>query len=377
MIDIYHDLDRFWIIQSYKEECLALGSSSKGKLLPYYHLLHEHSESLHHFYSSSSTFTYDNSIKTITETEPIAKCIEELSLKQRHVKIRQVDCHSTVGSSVVVQVCGEVSSTSINNVQSQPFMKRFVQTFVLTSANNSDQKYYAHNDIFQKDELNTSLTTKIAPPVTPVVEQTLKLKSYLDAIGKKKKLQQLLQQKINQQKQQTQSNKSNKQQQKSAKASGNNNANRTTRGHPQDTNNYYDDSWYYGNGEDGYLSIGYRDDQEVFAGNLSTQVAKKTNLLLVRIVNAGSQVGAANFAFVVCQSIEMAKALVADHENLLKTQKINVEAKKRRPFPHTFRPTYSTAASPTSYQSIDCPASFYNQSAYYEGVSTRDVRVAG
>ncbi|CAF1290899.1 unnamed protein product [Rotaria sordida] len=117
--------------------------------IPYYHLLHEHPKSLHRFYSSSSTFTYDNPIQTITGTEAIAKCIEELSLKQRHVKIRQVDCHSTFGSSVVVQVCGEISSTSINNLQSQPFMKHFVQTFVLTSADNFEQKYYVHNDILR------------------------------------------------------------------------------------------------------------------------------------------------------------------------------------------------------------------------------------
>ena len=68
------------------------------------------------------------------------------------------------------------------------------------------------------------------------------------------------------------------------------------------------------------------------------------SLLLVRIGNTGSQVGAANFAFVVCESIEMAQNIVADRERLLKTQKINVEAKKRRPFPHTFRPNYPTAS---------------------------------
>ncbi|CAF1290890.1 unnamed protein product [Rotaria sordida] len=184
-------------------------------------------------------------------------------------------------------------------------------------------------------------------------------------LEKKKKLQQLLQQKINQQQQTQYQNKSNKQQEKAAKASENNNTNRATRSHPEDMNNYYYDSWYYGNGEEDYLSTGYTDDQEVFVGNLSIQVAKNevklSILLLVRIGNTGSQVGAENFAFVVCQY-----------------NKINVEEKKkRRPFPHTFRPTYSTAASPTSYQSIDCPASFYNQSAYYEGVPTRDARVAG
>ena len=73
----------------------------------------------------------------------------------------------------------------------------------------------------------------------------------------------------------------------------------------------------------------------------------------------------------------MAKAIVADHDNLLNTQKINVEAKKRRPFPHTFRPTYPTAALPTSYQSTGYPASFYHQAVYYESVPTRGTRRGG
>lgn len=73
--------------------------------------------------------------------------------------------------------------------------------------------------------------------------------------------------------------------------------------------------------------------------------------MLIRIGNTGTQIGKANFAFVVCQSIEMAKAIITDHETLLKSHQINVEAKKRRPFPHTFYPTYPTAASPTNFQS--------------------------
>src|SRR5271155_5705261 len=86
--------------------------------------------------------------KTLTGIENISKRIEELSLKQRHVKIRQVDYHSTVGSSVVVQVCGEISTTSIIDNQT-PIMKRFVQTFVLAPTDNAKQKYYVHNDIFR------------------------------------------------------------------------------------------------------------------------------------------------------------------------------------------------------------------------------------
>ena len=82
-------------------------------------------------------------------------------------------------------------------------------------------------------------------------------------------------------------------------------------------------------------------------------------LLLIRIGNTGSQVGAANFAFVVCDSIEMAKAVVADHDNFLNNHQVNIEAKKRRPFAHTFRPTYPTAASPTNYQSTGYPAAYY------------------
>jgi hypothetical protein len=77
----------------------------------------------------------------------------------------------------------------------------------------------------------------------------------------------------------------------------------------------------------------------------------------------------------------MAKAIVADHENLLKNQHVNVEAKKRRPFPHTFRPTYPTAASPTNYQSTGYPASFYenlSSAPFYDGgVSGRGTRRGG
>ncbi|CAF1007945.1 unnamed protein product [Rotaria sordida] len=444
----------------------------KAFVVQYYRLLHEHPESLHRFFSVSSTFMHDDPTKTVTGIEAIAKRIEELSLKQRHVKIRQVDCHLTVGSSIVIQVCGEISPTPVTDTQPQPIMKRFVQTFVLTPADNSKQKYYVHNDIFRyqdspatiltndnntktsmtttnnnevasfetqpvtitsptvietpiaplasssveffdntivekkddKSETTTSSVANITPPVTPIVEQTksqekeqtTKPKSYRDAIGKKEKPATTSAESqptsatttTTATATGTKSNKSNKQQKKASKASGNNNNNNraAARGHPQDANDYYDDSWYYGTGEEGYLSTGYTDDQEIFVGNLSAQVTENEihelfrpygSLLLVRIGNTGSQVGAANFAFVVCQSIEMAKAIVADHENLLKTQKINVEAKKRRPFPHTFRPTYPTAASPTSYQSTGYPSSFYNHSPYYEGIATRGARRGG
>lgn len=78
----------------------------------------------------------------------------------------------------------------------------------------------------------------------------------------------------------------------------------------------------------------------------------------------------------------MAKAVVADHENLMKNHQVNVEAKKRRPFPHTFRPTYPTAASPTNYQSTGYPTPYYDQSSaaapfYDGGVSGRGAKRGG
>jgi hypothetical protein len=129
----------------------------KAFVVQYYRLLHEHPESLHRFYSSSSTFMHDDPHKTVNGIENIAKRIEELSLKQRHVKIRQVDCHSTVGASVVVQVCGEISSSPIIDNQT-PIMKRFVQTFVLAPTENAKQKYYVHNDIFRYQDGTTPIS---------------------------------------------------------------------------------------------------------------------------------------------------------------------------------------------------------------------------
>ena len=132
----------------------------KAFVVQYYRLLHEHPESLYRFYSSSSTLMHDDPNKIVTGIEDITKRIEELSFKQRHVKIRQVDCHSTVGSSVVVQVCGEISSTVVPDNQT-PVMKRFVQTFVLAPAENAKQKYYVHNDIFRyQDNQISSITTE-------------------------------------------------------------------------------------------------------------------------------------------------------------------------------------------------------------------------
>ena len=140
----------------------------KAFVVQYYRLLHEHPESLHRFYASSSTFMHDDPTKTVIGTEAIAKRIEQLSLKQRHVKIRQVDCHSTVGASVVVQVCGEISSSSVNDSQASPTMKRFVQTFVLTPTDNAKQKYYVHNDIFRYQDIPL-----VSPSMENADEKTL------------------------------------------------------------------------------------------------------------------------------------------------------------------------------------------------------------
>jgi glucan-binding YG repeat protein len=129
-----------------------------------------------------------------------------------------------------------------------------------------------------KVERNTSSASDITPPVTPAVEQktneekesTSKPKSYRDAIGKKEKPATTSNE--SQPTATAKTTKSNKQQKKASKATSGNN--RATRGHPQDANDYYDDSWYYGTGEDGYLTTGYTDDQEIFVGNLSAQVTE-------------------------------------------------------------------------------------------------------
>ena len=133
----------------------------KSFIVQYYRLLHENPESLNRFYSSLSTLMHDDPNKIVTGLENISKRIEELSLKQRHVKIRQVDCHSTVSSAIVIQVCGEISSIPIINNNQISIMKRFVQTFILVPTPNSKHKYYVHNDIFryQDNTINISSAT--------------------------------------------------------------------------------------------------------------------------------------------------------------------------------------------------------------------------
>jgi hypothetical protein len=136
---------------------------------------------------------------------------------------------------------------------------------------------FSDNIIVKKDDESLddrSSTTNRTPPITPIDEQkkiqekqqSTKPKSYRDAIGKKEKVTT----NDNQSTTETKATKSGKQ--KSSKSASRNA--RTTRGHPQDANDYYDDSWYYGNNEEAYLHTGYTDDQEIFVGNLSAQVTE-------------------------------------------------------------------------------------------------------
>jgi hypothetical protein len=133
---------------------------------------------------------------------------------------------------------------------------------------------FSDNTIAKKDDESVddrSSTTNRTPPITPIDEQEkiqekTKPKSYRDAIGKKEKVTT----NDNQSTTETKTTKSGKQ--KSSKSASRNA--RTTRGHPQDANDYYDDSWYYGSNEEAYLHTGYTDDQEIFVGNLSAQVTE-------------------------------------------------------------------------------------------------------
>ncbi|CAF3511019.1 unnamed protein product [Rotaria sp. Silwood1] len=318
--------------------------------------------------------------------------------KHKPSKIFQLDAYERKILRKLCSLHETQKVASFGTVSAKQTSTSTVETSIIpsssTNTKSSDNIIPKKND---KSKTNTSSIANVTPPATPVneqdktqaKEQSSKPKSYRDAIGKKEK--QVTTQTTNENQSKsaatgTKTSKSGKQ--KSSKLG--NRSTRTMRGYPQDMNDYYDDSWYYRTNEEGYLHTGYTDDQEIFIGNLSAQVTEEEihelfrpygRLLLIRIGNTGSQIGAANFAFVVCQSIEMAKAIVADHENLLKKHQINVEAKKRRPFPHTFRPTYPTAASPTNYQSTGHPASFYEHSSstpfYDGGIPSRGARRGG
>ena len=131
----------------------------------------------------------------------------------------------------------------------------------------------------EKSVIPSSSAANFTPPITPAEEQkkteekdqSTKPKSYRDAIGKKEKITTTDENPAAAAAaSETKATKSAKQK---ASKSANRNA-RSARSHPQDANDYYDDSWYYGTAEEGYLHTGYTDDQEVFVGNLSTQVTE-------------------------------------------------------------------------------------------------------
>ncbi len=117
----------------------------------YYTMLHDAPHMLHRFYSSGSTFIHGGVDRPGHVEEPligqveINKKIQQLSFKDCHTKIRQVDSQATIENAVVVQVTGELSNNG------EP-MRRFMQTFVL--APQTPKKYYVHNDIFRyQDEV--------------------------------------------------------------------------------------------------------------------------------------------------------------------------------------------------------------------------------
>jgi hypothetical protein len=133
-------------------------------------------------------------------------------------------------------------------------------------------------------------TANVTPPATPLdqqqktheKEQPSKPRSYRDAIGKKEITAPTTTTNKNQPTAAaaatTATSATGAKPTKSGKQKGSKSGSRSaraTRGHPQDVNDYYDDSWYYGTGEEGYLHTGYTDDQEVFLGNLSAQVTEE------------------------------------------------------------------------------------------------------
>jgi Ras GTPase-activating protein-binding protein 1 len=117
----------------------------------YYTMLNERPESLHRFFSHTSSYVHGGVEKPGEEQPPVKgqlaihQKIMSLGFKDCHAKIRQVDCQETVSNAVVIQVTGELS----NNMGP---MRRFMQTFVL--ARQSPKMFYVHNDIFRyQDEV--------------------------------------------------------------------------------------------------------------------------------------------------------------------------------------------------------------------------------
>ncbi|CAF0793480.1 unnamed protein product [Didymodactylos carnosus] len=190
---------------STSDDKLSPQQIGRAFVIQYYRLLHECPNLLHRFYSNTSTFMHEvdndeekdtngngdikgkksvlnknnhnntnvnksSSSSVVIGIDNIQQRIEELGFKNRHVKIRQVDCHSTILQSVVVQVCGEISSSSSNQGE-QTKMKRFVQTFVLVPQ--SKTKYYVHNDIFRYQDPNQQDTTTIVSSTMPILAVTV------------------------------------------------------------------------------------------------------------------------------------------------------------------------------------------------------------
>lgn len=117
----------------------------------YYTMMNERPDSLHRFFSHTSSYVHGGIEKPGEEQPPVQgqaaihQKIMSLGFKDCHAKIRQVDCQETVNNAVVIQVTGELS----NNMGP---MRRFMQTFVL--ARQSPKMFYVHNDIFRyQDEV--------------------------------------------------------------------------------------------------------------------------------------------------------------------------------------------------------------------------------
>lgn len=122
----------------------------------YYTMLHAAPEHLHRFYSNNSSFVHSgidgrpDDQQAVTGQAEIHKKIMSLNFNNCHARICQVDCQSSVGGSIVVQVIGELSNDG-------QLMHKFVQSFVL--APQSAKKYYVHIDIFRYQDVG-SLTAE-------------------------------------------------------------------------------------------------------------------------------------------------------------------------------------------------------------------------
>lgn len=126
----------------------------------YYTMLNAAPEHLHRFYSNNSNFIHGgmdgrpDEQQAVTGQAEIHKKIMSLNFNNCHARICQVDCQSSVGGSVVVQVIGELSNNG------QP-MRKFVQSFVLAAQ--SAKKYYVHIDIFRYQDIYQQSTAESEP----------------------------------------------------------------------------------------------------------------------------------------------------------------------------------------------------------------------